>query len=265
MLFIGIILIIVAIIVICVRQFSTTKRYEQLISSGKQKIGELVQQITEMKKELGELGEDNTTAMKLTAMGTAKCDAPLTSPLGNIPCIYYKMSVTSHWIETYREDGQTKTRRRSEVLESHENSTRFKIEDETGSVEVDPTDGSFEGLRKSVDKSEVMRQSLPSLSFGNFHLNLGNLPAMSGGAPETIEYHEEVIDVNRRVTVVGTLCDKMGDLLIEKHEKTPVIVSTKSSDEMIKDTQSTLKTQLIVTGICGILGLILTIIGAFQS
>ena len=65
----GAILIIIAIIAICMRQFSSQKRLDQLLRSGRQKLGEIIQAYTETKKELAELGEEGIEALIKRHMG----------------------------------------------------------------------------------------------------------------------------------------------------------------------------------------------------
>ena len=261
----GVILLIIGIIAFCMATFSTQKRLDQLVGSGRQKIGEIVEAYKQTKADLGEMAEENTVSEKLTVMGEPSCDEPLISPLGNKPCIYYSMKVTSSRVEHYTEkdsEGRTvnKSRTITDTLDQSTNSTRFKINDGTGTVMVDPQNGQFEGLIKSVDKSETRTANQgASISFGNFSLNLSN--SFSPKEPETIKYEEEIIGLDRRLTVIGTLCDKMGEFEITKQGKTPVIVSTKSQDEMIAETKSSLKTQKIVAMVCGGLGLALLILG----
>lgn len=81
-------------------------------------------------------------------------------------------------------------------------------------------------------------------------------------SPDTIHYTEEVIGLDRRVTVIGTVCDKMGDLRIESTNDHKVIVSTKSVDDMVKDAEETKSSaklwrviSIIIAIICIILGL----------
>ncbi|MCL2326610.1 MAG: E3 ubiquitin ligase family protein [Proteobacteria bacterium] len=306
---IGGILIIVAIICFVMR-VSATKRLEQLAASGKQKIGEILSLYKETKASLGTLGEENTVAEQLTVMGDPRCDAPLMSPLGNIPCIYYRMRVTAKRRETYQErdsngNMQTRTRVREDVLDQSTNSTRFTLDDGTGTVIVDPRDGQFEGTRVSVDRSETnFGSNQQTISLGRFSFdlasntsnmsnmssnmssnNMSSMPNMSSNnmsnmssnnvnlslsvssnsRPETVSFKEEIIGLDRRLTVVGTLCDKMGDLIIEKHGKTNVIVSTRSQDEMLQNATSSIKKYTMVASISAGLGVILLVIGLIVS
>ena len=257
----AIILAIIAIIVVLYRQFSTTKRYQQLIGSGKESIGEILAIANETKKDLGET--ENSFSQKLTVKGMPKCDEPLISPLGQKPCIWYQMTITSERKELRTvtdSKGHQVTRPETvtETVDSSNNHTRFKIDDGTGEVLVDPDQ--FEGTVVTVDKSERAPAAAgATIGFGKYSLTL---PSTS--SPETLHYHEEIIGLDRPLTVIGTIQDKMGDFIIEKADKTPVIVSTKSQEEMIKETKSTLKKQVIAAIILGALGLA-SLIGGLVS
>ena len=187
---VGIILFIIAIGVICFRQFSTQKELDKLISSEREKIGEVLSVYQQTKEELGT--SENSVSKQLTVMGNASCDEPLISPLGNKPCLYYSMKVTSKRIEHYTEkdsEGRTqnKTRTIEDVLDQSTNCTRFKLDDGTGTVMVDPHDGSFEGTFTSVNKSETRNfnnnQEAVTISFGNFSMNLSGQNYSSSAAP----------------------------------------------------------------------------------
>lgn len=212
------------------QKLGTQKHLKQLQSTAKQKIGEILSIYEETKKELGELGKDNAVEEELAVKGRAYTNIPLMSPLGHRECLYYSYIVTETHQEHYTErdsKGQVhrRTRTVTNVLEQGDNSTRFWLEDETGKILVDPKDGKFDGVIRSVDRSE--RHSV-----------------------ETISYIEEIIGFALPITVIGTLCDKMGDLMIENVKTTPVIVSTFSQEEMIVRTQSRLGWLSVGISIC---------------
>lgn len=267
LIFFGVVLLIIAVVAICMRQFSAVPHLNKLIASGRRKIGETLETYRETKQALGDLGDENAVSEEITVMGMPICDEPLISPIEKKPCIYYEMQVTCKMYETRPEkdsNGNTVMRERTVVktLDSSSNSTRFKIDDGTGEVLVDPHGGSFDGLVK-FEKMARVKSGDATLAIGNISLSL-NVSGLSGTntRPEMVKYEEKIIGLDRRLTVVGNLCDKMGDLIIEKNGKSNVIVSTKSQDEMIEAAKSSVKTQLIVAIACGAVGLVLTIIGA---
>lgn len=257
----GVIFLVTAVILVSVKTFSTQKRLDQLVSSSKQKLGDILSIYEETKKELGDLGEENTVSEKLTIKGKVHADEPLTSPLGKRECLYYTYKVTAKRTERYTErDSEGNTRQRSrtvyDTLDQGKNSTRFWLDDGTGKVLVDPQNGKFDGLIKTVERSETQFSS----SGGMFSAGFLSISLPTGSRPETISYVEEIIGLDRPLTVIGTLCDKMGELLIEGVKKNPVIVSTLSQEEMIERAQSSAKKLLIGAAACGAIGLALLIV-----
>lgn len=265
----GVIFLIIAVVFFVMRG-SDQKKLEQLMGSDKQKLGDLVPILNETKASLGDLGDEGTISENVTVMGMPKCDQPLKSPIGGRDCIYYKYTVKNIWTEHYQEQNSegrmvSKTRRHEDVMDSGESSTPFLIDDGTGTIKVDPQGGQFEGLTKSVERSENnfanMNMSGGSISLGGLTINLGGRNFGGQSRPESIKYFEEIISLDRRLTVVGNVCDKMGELCIQKNGKTNVIISTKSADEMVADTKKSVKNKGIGAIILAILGLICLLLG----
>ena len=66
--------------------------------------------------------------------GIVRCQAPLTSELAKISCVYSHMTITRQYEETYQEADEqgkmvTQTRQGSDVVASHTRRTLFQIED----------------------------------------------------------------------------------------------------------------------------------------
>jgi hypothetical protein len=78
--------------------------------------------------------------------GIVRCQAPLTSELAKIPCVYYRMTITRQYEETSQEQDQqgrtvTRTHQGSQEVASHTRLTLFQVEDQTGRITIDPADG----------------------------------------------------------------------------------------------------------------------------
>lgn len=265
---VGVVLVIIAIVCACMLVFSSKPKLEKLLASSRVSIGDTLKAYHETKASLGDMGKEGVVSEDMTIMGKPRCESPLTSPLGQKECLYYSYRVTEKHKEreTYYETDSNGNRRertrmvtKTSTLDEGSNSTRFFVDDGTGEMLVDPQGGTFEGLVKTVDRtdSQFSNASGPSVSFGGLSFNLGS----GSSRPESLHYEEEIIGLDRRVTVVGTLCDKMGDLLIEQYKDSHVLVSTKSQDEMIAETKSSIQTQKICAIACGIIGIVLMIIG----
>ncbi len=195
----------------------------------------------------------------------------------------------------------SKTRQVEDTLDSGSSCVQsFQVDDGTGKITVEPQNGEFEGLIQSVNKSETnFRNNMNgmNLSLGRLNINLGgffgdnmsmssnmssmspnmssmspmsNMSRMTGnsGTPETIKYVEEIIGLDRNVTVVGSICDNMGEFRLRKSNKHSVLISTKSADEMLTESKSSLATgqKMFIGGAVGAgIGLLLAIIGGIIS
>ncbi len=317
----GILLCIVGLVVAIiglVGQISGKKRLEQLSGAGKQKLGELIPVLQETKDSLSDIGDDGAIKENVTVMGQPQVQQPLVSPIGGVPCIYYKYKVTVCRTEYYMEtetdaNGNQrqvqKSRRHEDTLDHGESAVpSFTINDGTGSIVVEPQNGSFEGLIKTVDKSERNYNSMMNngmLNLGRLSLNLGgmmnngmmnngmqqnnvmnavagavagaaiatgmagnNMMGMGGNMPELIKYTEEIIGLDRNITVVGTVCDSMGEFRLRNAGKSKVIISTKSADDMLAETKKSVKTKgfmLIGGGVGLVIGIVLAILGGGNS
>ncbi len=363
----GILLLIIGLIVGIiglVGRMNASKRLNQLCGSAKQKLGELLPVLQETKASLSDIGDDGVIKESVTVMGQPQCQMPLTSPIGNMPCLYYKYRVTVVRTEYYMEtetdaNGNQrqvqKSRTHEDTLDSGESSVQnFVINDGTGSIIVEPQNATFEGLVKTIDKSESNYASMMNggmLNLGRLSLNMGNFmtgmnngmmnngmmnngmmqnngmmnngmmqnngmmnngmmqnngmmnngmmqnngmmnngmmnngmmnngianavtaaaagvamaASMSGNNhPERIKYIEEIIGLDRNLTVVGTVCDAMGEFRLRTVQKTKVIISTKSADDMLAETKKNLKTKnmMAIGGAVGlVIGIILAAIG----
>ncbi len=274
---IGIVFIGIAIGCFC-GKCSAQSRLEQLAAASKQNLSELIPILEQTKAEMSDLGADNVISEKVSVMGQPQCANPLISPIGKVPCIYYRYKVTNKWTERYQErdsNGQmrTQTRTHEDTLDEGSSSTVFTLNDGGTSIEVNPDKGNFEDLVKTVERSETQfnNNNGPSIQIGGLSINLGNSSNMSGygnmmssakyNRPEMIKYKEEIIGLDRRLTIVGTVCDRMGKLCIESTKDNPVIITTKSSDELVADAKSSISGYNIAWIICAIIGIISIIIG----
>ena len=193
----GPILIIVGIILICVgiyvffKMKAAKDRLAQLGASSQQKLGELIPILTQTKADMSDLGTENVISENVTVMGQPQCQTPLQSPIAGIPCVYYTYKVVHKTTERYRDtdsNGNTvwKTRTREHTLDQGTNSTPFALNDGTGSIMVDPNQGKFEGLVKTVDKTETnFQRNGAGVQLGNLMVSLANLGTAVANAVAT--------------------------------------------------------------------------------
>lgn len=129
--------------------------------------------------------------------GTARAAEPLVSPLTQTPCIYYSLAI-------YRDDGSMenqgslpRNRRNSagELYASSRTWTHWRLEDETGSVEVDGEGAEVLGpLRRSASTSLVGGEEIERV------LNEYRVPR---GALISCHVDEELLPVDAPTFVCG--------------------------------------------------------------
>jgi E3 Ubiquitin ligase len=160
--------------------------------------------------------------------GIVRCDAPLTSKLANIPCVYYHMTVTRQYEETYREQDQhgkmvARTRQGSHEVASHTRLTLFQIEDHTGRITIDPTDGQLT-TEKVHSRFEPGSRVDAASAIG------------TGAGSRTLgyAYEEWAIPVGHRLYILGEATDTRGELRIQRpaDQGQHVLVSTKSEEAL---------------------------------
>ncbi len=106
----------------------------------------------------------------LEASGRARSASPLTSPLGQVPCVLYRLSITESYQRTETEmsrDAKGRTTMRTRVVTGWESVGErteripFELEDESGRVRVDP-----EGART---RTEPFVQRIVGSSEPDYH------------------------------------------------------------------------------------------------
>lgn len=209
-----------------------------------------------VKEELGQTGGFKQMA---EVKGTIRCANPLTAELSKQPCVYYRMQVEERYEETYTEkdsEGKTvqKTRTDTTTVASNTQQVPFEIEDATGRITVNPSGANIEAIQV-VNKYEPYTANETSLSFGEFRLNL-TLGNTGGRNILGYQYTEYILPIDRQAFVIGLACDTSGELMIQNpgEKGKPFIVTTKSEEELIRGTESTVKTLMVVGIVCFVLG-----------
>jgi len=206
-------------------------------------------------------------ARRLSGRQIIVCDQPLTSQLGEHSCVYYRMSVRRKYDEEYWEKDNNgnqvrKTRTGTDVVSDTKESCPFYVKDETGKLLVVPDGAKFDSLIESVSRFEPATMGgLGGIGFGRFQLTP---PMMQGSGRRTLGYHyeEHVLPLNRRVTIMGQVNDKMGQLAMRKADGQKLFISTRSKEEMVGSAQKTAQVMFASAIGSAVIGVVLAIIGA---
>lgn len=199
--------------------------------------------------------------------GTITTEAPLTSPMKGMPCVYYSNAVIREYEETIREQDEkgnwrTRTQRGSDTISQEQQSIPFDLVDQVSErVTVNPEGADMETV-EVLNEFRPGQSSGGSISFGNFSMHLGD--NFGGGNRRTLgyRYRESILAVGRQVTVLGMVSDRTGALTIEKpNTNQPFIISPKSQESLAKE--ATQNAQIAFWAMVGCLGLgtILLIVG----
>ena len=204
--------------------------------------------------------------------GGIECTEPLVSELSQTKCVYYSMSVTREYEETYWETDDKgskvqRTRRGSESVASNSRSISFLVRDATGTISVDPDGASFvdEKVFSRFEQGDIRGAGL---RFGSYNLTLGSLAMQADRRTLGYRFEESAIPVGRPIYVLGEAVDSDGRLRIRKPDKkgASFIVSLKSEEQLVKGAQSSavgLKVGAAVAVVAGIACLVLAILKVF--
>jgi hypothetical protein len=188
--------------------------------------------------------------------------APLTSQLGQHPCVWHKHKITHKYWETSRDsNGNSRRQERTKVVSEFTSAEQFLVRDATGAVPVTGHKG-IDGADKVLDRFERdSGRNSRTLSIGSLSLSL---PANSG----SIGYqHEEwTVAPGRRLFVHGEATDAQGSLMIGPPADGGLyLVSTRSQEQLLTSANARLKGFGIGAAVVGLAGLVLLIAGAIAG
>lgn len=184
-------------------------------------------------------GQPGETA-RLSVEGRVETPLPLTSPLSDQRCLYFRVEVSARW-----KDGEQE---KSELLASAHNGPKFAVDDGSGQVLVFPYQG-VEGTQQSSRElsEEECRRFLGKLAdqsiFG------GGVAAASRRLPEgaTFSVREEIFPLVDRVFAAGPWDPKHG--AITAYADDPIVLSTRGREAVIGRAGATATVFLLVGGV----------------
>jgi E3 Ubiquitin ligase len=200
-------------------------------------VGELKQLQASIEAEIGGGAFQQAVELK----GTIVANNPLTSELAEEECVYYRTNIEEEYERTYYETDEEgkrirKTSRENRKLAGNETSIRFQLQDDTGTIVVNPNGADIEALQvvdhydpydgeKKVRYRQFKLDHTPHQS--KDHRILG------------YRFQEWVLRVGSPVYLLGEVNDRENQLMVEKpkEEDQPFIVTYKTEAELIEDKQ----------------------------
>lgn len=212
-------------------------------------------------KEIGAGSFNQVTEVK----GAVECDAPLTGELSGRPCVYYAMAIRREWEETVsKTDSQGRrtqeTRTGSDTVASNTRSTRFRVKDATGSIDVDPAGAKIDG-EKAVSQFRPGEPVGGTLEFGGVRISL---PGFGGGGRRTVgyRYEETILPLGAQVYVLGEAVDAGGTLTVRKPAKKDArfLISVRSEEELVRNAGAAARGLSIAAAACAAAGVALAVL-----
>lgn len=244
MIFIGVILLIVAVICFFIYRSESSKL--RAMSATDTYTAQLLKDLHT--RVVGTLGSD-ALAQACEVEGIIECSTPLTGPISKKPSVAYTYQVTREYEEevTSRDsDGKTtrKTERGSETITSEDRRTNFWVRDATGQILVNP-EGADLDLIEMANRFE-------------------DEPAQTMARRRTLgkRMTERALPVGTKVYILGFAVDHEGQPMITRDPrgKGLFIVSRKSERELMQSAESWSRNLRYVTIGSGVLGVLLVII-----
>jgi hypothetical protein len=227
---------------------------------------ELTELSASVAKEIGAGSFNQIVEVK----GAIECSSPLISELSQTKCVYYRMSVTREYEETYWETDDKgnrtqRTRRGSESVAGNTRSVPFLVRDASGAIAVEPDGASFVD-EKVFSQFEQGSGQGPARMFGSFSFDPGFFGQTAGRRTLGYKLEESAISIGRAVYVLGEAVDSDGRLRIRKPDKkgAAFIVSLKSEEQLVQGAKSAakgLKIAAIVAASLGVAGIVLGALG----
>lgn len=156
----------------------------------------------------------------------------LTSDIGEKRCVWHRHVVTRKYWKTERDsEGRSRRVERTEKVAERVSEIPFAVEDQTGRILVHPKGTQVDELPKAVDRFEREKQQRTQLKMGKFSMSLP-----SGGRSGTIgyRYEEWILKPGTRLYVLGQASDGYGELVVEKPDSGPFVISTKDEMELVQ-------------------------------
>ncbi len=155
----------------------------------------------------------------MTVRGKIRVDEPLRSELTQQECVHYTMTVTREFEETIASrtsrGSSTRTKRGSESVASNTRSIPFRVEDESGSIAVDPHGAKIDAVEVLDDfRPGEYRQGVTT--YGGVSLAPRFRQGLGGRRTLGYRYSESVLPVNTTVLVVGAANDTTGEVTLRQ-------------------------------------------------
>lgn len=191
---------------------------------------------------------------------------PLTTPLGDQPCVWYRSQVIEHYRE-YETRGTGRERKRvladkTRTLSDEKSRSNFLLDDGTATVEIDISDVAID---RPVEILDRMRQEDDDDWTTRIGIELAGGLHISVHDEGTVgfQHKEWAIPVGQQLFVMGEAREEAGQLRIAKPRGNgEFIVSTRAEQEIAKRANRASKAYAVI-GVVLAVGAVISLVAAF--
>ncbi|NET39988.1 MAG: hypothetical protein F6K19_49895 [Cyanothece sp. SIO1E1] len=194
------------------------------------------------------LGNADIFRQQVEVKGLIHCSEPMIAELSAKPCVYARSLYEEKFEETYTYEGKTKTRQDSQdsvVLADNTCSVIFQLEDDTGSITINPVGANVEAI-EVVNRYEANKNAE----------KLGNKRSLGH------QYNEWILPVGQRIYVLGEISISNDHVVIEKplQEAYPFLITHRLEDQIVGAKRVKARRHLIDSIIYLIVGVLITFV-----
>ncbi|MBI3185147.1 MAG: hypothetical protein HYZ28_23675 [Myxococcales bacterium] len=211
-------------------------------------------------RKTGELAKNGASAADPKGMvsteGEVVAPKPLLSPCSQTPCLYYEVKITRNWEKQERTENGYKTRTGSDTVNTLKQGMQFQLNDGSGPVEVDLSQGADAELKRGFDKSVTIGSFIPGqLEFGSLRMQT---PVLSSDDRTTaFKAEERIVPVGGKLFALG----KLEGAVIRKPNWRSMLLSNKGRQGLLASTATKKKVGFISSGAAAVLSIPLFIFG----
>lgn len=278
MLWVGVVLLVIAVILVFVSRRATAKVFH-MKATDTSKIGGIHKLVSEIAAEMPD-GAGTGFKEYVEVKGKVVCDEPLRGELSDKMAVIVETSVFRVYERREeRRDPQgnvrTEWRKGEETVSSNRRESIFAIDDGSGKLRVKTTN-------KGVDLEKVVERFEPAsavesgfgghltLSVGRFQLSVAG-GGYDGSSSRTLGYKfvERVLPVGKTVYAIGEAAHTDDEGLVlraptEDDKKKPYMVSLRTEEELVKSSQKSAIVLKVVAGVLAAGGAALIVLGAIK-
>jgi hypothetical protein len=172
------------------------------------------------------------------------------------PCVWHRAVLTEHYWDWERDsDGDRHRRRKKRQIHAQASETTFLVDDDTGTIAIDPRAADVDGAEKVVDRMDENIQTGSQLMW------LAEAIFTAGDRTIGVQHEEWIVRPGTRLYVLGEARDAgNGRLEMRKPAEGDMILSTRSEQEFAAATAKSARLGLLAAIGLGALGVALVVL-----